>query len=152
MPLSNGLLNGMLLTPEGAEHGGLRWSWTDYRGVATRACFDTLAECGMRKDEVSKKTAATARGAGHLTFASVVWKIDSLEVRDPTPAQLGSLSEARGDGVWLRHGVAKNDFFGTFFAATPSFLPYRAGGTRCAARSLRALELLAQVPGAARKT
>jgi hypothetical protein len=57
----------------------------------------------------------------------------------------------RGDGVWLRHGVAKNDFFGTFFAATPSFLPYRASGTRCAARALRALELLAQVHGAARK-
>ena len=151
LPLDNGLINGMLMTPEDAEYGGLRWSWVSYRGVATRACFETQFECGMRKDEVSKLTATTARGAGHLSFASLVWKIDSQEVTDPTPALLNSLSEVRGDGVWLRHGVAKNDFFGTFFAATPSFLPYRASGTRCAARALRALELLAQVNGAARK-
>jgi len=36
------------------------------------------------------------------------------------------LSEADGDGVYLKHGTAKNDFFGIFFAPTPSFHPFIA--------------------------
>ena len=37
----------------------------------------------------------------------------------------GTLRE--GDGVLLKHGIAKNDPFGAYFAATPSFLAWREG-------------------------
>ena len=44
-----------------------------------------------------------------------------------------------GDGILLKHGVSKNDPVGRWFAATPTFLPWRAGVGRCACRSLVAL-------------
>ena len=40
--------------------------------------------------------------------------------------------------------------FGTYFAATPSFLAYREGDARCACRALVRLELAAAVTGATR--
>ena len=52
----------------------------------------------------------------------------------------------RGDGVYRKYGKAKNDFFGAFFAATPSFLPFVASSTRNACRALRELERAAAVP------
>jgi len=57
-----------------------------------------------------------------------------------------------GDGVLLKHGISKNDPFGAYFAATPSFLAYREGGDRCACRALAELELAAKVSPEARKT
>lgn len=47
--------------------------------------------------------------------------------------------------------IAKNDPFGAWFAATPSFLPWRATG-RCACRLLAALERAAAVPAERRKS
>jgi hypothetical protein len=101
---------------------------------------------------MAKKSAATPFQRGRLTFASLVWKIDGVEVACPTPAQLNSLDETRGDGVYLKHGVAKNDFFGHFFAATPSFLPFFLHAPRNAARALAALEIAAAVSPAERDT
>ena len=49
----------------------------------------------------------------------------------------------------LKHGISKNDPFGTYFAATPSFLAFREG-PRCACKALAALELAAGVDAAAR--
>ena len=79
-------------------------------------------------------------------FASLVWLIAAMELPSPTAAQLNSMQQARGDGVYLKHGKAKNDFFGAFFAATPSFLPFSATAVRNACRALRTLELRAAVP------
>ena len=50
----------------------------------------------------------------------------------------------------LKHGISKNDPFGTCFAATPSFLAYREGSQRCACRALARLELAAAVEPAMR--
>ena len=47
-----------------------------------------------------------------------------------------------GDGVYYAHDTAKNDPVGAYFAATPTFLPWRATG-RCACRALAELELSA---------
>ena len=55
-----------------------------------------------------------------------------------------------GDGVWLLHGVAKNDPFGSYFGATPSFLAYRPDAERCACRELAMLEITAAVQPADR--
>ena len=47
--------------------------------------------------------------------------------------------------MYLKHGSAKNDFFGAFFAATPSFLPYYPEAPRNACSALMALERAAAV-------
>merc|ERR1711965_908502 len=44
-------------------------------------------------------------------------------------------------------GRAKNDFFGIFFAPTPSFLPFFEFAPRNAARALRDLEMAAHAAG-----
>ena len=49
----------------------------------------------------------------------------------------------------LKHGISKNGPFGSYFAATPSFLAYREG-PRCACKALAALELAAGLDAAAR--
>ena len=122
--------------------------WLDYYWRAVRACFATLAEEGSRKDEVAKETAATPFRKGRFTFDSLRWKIDGQEVICPTRAQLRSLRV--GDGVWLRHGVSKNDAFGAYFAATPSFLAFRDDTERCACRELAELEIAAALEPARR--
>jgi len=183
-PLSNAQILGMLQTPEGASRGNLTVVWAAYEWVAARALFETLAETGMRKAEVTRSAtdAEAARDfaeagldaslayeshevaqalarvlpataddlAGTLFFANLVWKIGGCEVAAPTPEQLASLGP--GDGVWLRHGTAKNDPIGEFFAATPSFLPFTSGAERCACRALAALERAAMVAPARRGT
>ena len=126
------------------------WDPSSYEGIAAVACFSTLAEEGSRKDEVAKKDASTPRCKGRFSFASLVWLIAGVEVPAPSRAQLLSMSEARGDGVYLKHGRAKNDFFGAFFAATPTFLPFFASTARNACRALRDLELAASLEPAQR--
>ena len=92
-----------------------------YYWIAIDACFQTLAEEGSRKDEVAKRSAATPCRKGRFTFASLVWFISGKEIkRAPTRAELLTLKP--GDGVLLKHGISKNDPFGTYFAVTPSFL------------------------------
>jgi len=135
--------------PDGATRGTLTVDWASYHWIAVDACFQTLGEEGSRKDEVAKKTVATPFRKGRFTFASLVWFIDGKELRRaPTRAELLTLKP--GDGVLLRHGISKNDPFGSYFAATPSFLAYREGNARCACRALVRLELAACVEGAAR--
>ena len=98
---------------------------------------------------MAKKSANTPRRKGRFTFASLVWVLDGKELRrGPTRAELLTLKP--GDGVLLKHGISKNDPFGSYFAATPSFLAYREGDARCACRALARLELAAAVEGAAR--
>ena len=88
-----------------------------------------LAEDGMRKDEVTGD-----KGRVGIRFSSLNWKIRGEYYKAPTRLQLASLTE--GDGVLLAHGVAKNDPFAAFFAAT---LAWRASG-RCACKNLAELE------------
>ena len=149
-PLDNVKIAGMLNTPEGAVFRGATWTWASYAGTAHRAWLSTLSEGGERKDEIAKKNADTPFVRGRLTFASLVWKLNGVEVAAPSMAQLDAMSEAGGDGVYLKHGRAKNDFFGAFFAATPSFHPFSVNSPRCAARALRELERAAALAPAAR--
>ena len=80
--------------------------WSGYYWLAVDACFQTLAEEGSRKDEVSKPTAATPFRRGRFTFASLVWFIDGRELRRaPTREELLTLKP--GDGVLLKHGISK---------------------------------------------
>merc|ERR1712153_146038 len=89
------------------------------------------------------------RCAPRHRLARLARHIDGKELRRaPTRAELLTLKV--GDGVLLRHGISKNDPFGSYFAATPSFLAYRDGNARCACRALVRLELAANISGAAR--
>ena len=158
LPFTDRILASIFRAPEGSTRGGLTLRWKDYHWVAVRACFATLKEEGGRKDEVAKKTAATPFRKGRLTFASLVWHIGGVATirrsphlhAPPSREQLRTLRE--GDGVLLKHGIAKNDPFGAYFAATPSFLAWREGDESCACRALAELELAAQVPLERRKT
>ena len=144
-PLTNAMINAMLNTPNGASLHGIALDWHSYAGAATAAWVSTLAEDGDRKDEIAKRTKDTPFELGRLSFASLVFKIAACggEVAFPTLAQLHLMDEAAGDGVFLKHGRAKNDFFGVFFASTPSFLPFLGHSPRNAARSLRRLYAMA---------
>ena len=102
--------------------------WDAHHWIAICACFSLAAEGGDRNKELRD----TKRDA-------LIWKISGKEVPNPTRAQLLTLQE--GDGVWRKHRVLKNDAFGSYFAATPTFLAYRADGERCACRALASLEL-----------
>ena len=64
---------------------------------------------------------------------------------NPTDAQFDLMQP--GDGCYFKHGRAKNDFCGTFFAPTPSFLPFFAHSPRNACRALRLLEKAARAAG-----
>ena len=151
LPFTDAILRDIFRTPEGSRRGALTVRWSDYHWIAVRACFATLAEEGSRKDEVAKKTADTPFKKGRFTFASLVWKIGGDELRrPPTREELRTLQE--GDGVLLKHGIAKNDPFGAYFAATPSFLAYRPGDEHCACRALAEMELAAQIPPEQRAT
>ena len=71
----------MFRCPDGASRGALTVDWSSYYWLAVDACFQTLAEEGSRKDEVSKPTAAAPFRRGRFTFASLVWFIDGRELR-----------------------------------------------------------------------
>ena len=66
-----------------------------------------------------------------------------------TPQLFACLRE--GDGVYYAHGTSKNDPVGQYFAATPTFLPWRVlSAGRCACRALAELEMMAKVPAGRR--
>ena len=117
LPLTNEIITGMLETPEGAQRGSLRLNRSEYFWISMLALFSVLAESGERKDEVTGD-----RGKAGISFASLTWKVGGKQYKVVTPALLRSMQE--GDGVYLAHAVAKNDPFGSWFAATPTFLPF----------------------------
>ena len=147
--LNNALINGMLHTPHGATLGGISIDHGSYAWAATQAWVATLAETGIRKDEAARKARDTTFQRGRLTFASLVWRIAVCggEVVHPTDAQLDMMDPAAGDGVYFKHGRAKNDFYGILFAPTPSFLPFFSHSPRNACRALRLLEKMARAAG-----
>ena len=151
LPFTDEIVREMFNVVDGTKYGGLEVEWSSYFWIAIDACFKTLLEEGSRKDEVAKKSADTPFRKGRFTFASLVWYIDGKELKRP-PTREELLTLRVGDGVLLNHGISKNDPFGTYFAATPSFLAYREGGQRCACRALARLELAAAVPPAMRST
>ena len=130
---------------EGATRAGtsLTVRWDEPFWVAARATLETLAETGMRKADVSKPTAGTPFKRGRLTFASLRWQLGGVRTATPTRAQLEAAGSHPGDGCWLVFGALKNDAYGERFGSKPSWLPYSATLSRCACRSLVALELLA---------
>ena len=141
------LIDAMLAAPAanaGATRGTLPpLAATSYFWIAAIALFAVCAETGARKAEVSG-----AHGKNGFTFRSLTYKIGGkLYPYFPGAELIATMSD--GDGVLLAHSVAKNDPYGAFFAATPSFLPWRVAG-RCACRLLIALEQAAGVPAALR--
>ena len=104
------------------------------------AVFAVLAESGERKDEVPR-----------FTFADLTWKIGGRLCKVLTPQLYASLRD--GDGVYYAHGTSKNDPVGQYFAATPTFLPWRAlSAGRCACRALAELEMMAAVTAGRRSS
>ena len=128
LPLTNRIAEGMLGVYEGATRAGLTVARTAYYWISMLCLFTVLLETGMRKDEVTGD-----KGRNGLTFASCSWKVGGAVYAVLTWALFRSMKP--GDGVYLAHGVAKNDPLGIYFAATPSFLAWRAAG-RCACRAL----------------
>jgi hypothetical protein len=128
LPLTNHMADGILCVYEGATRAGLTVARTAYYWVAMLCLFAVLLETGMRKDEVTGD-----KGRNGLSFTSCSWKIGGTVYPVLTCVLFRSMKP--GDGVYLAHGVAKNDPLGIYFAATPSFLAWRAAG-RCACRAL----------------
>ena len=150
LPFTSEMVAAMLLTLDGTTRGELTVNRDEYFWKAMLACFATLAEEGSRKDEVAKESAKAPFRKGRFTFDSLRFKLGGKTVRNPSRAAL--LCMQPGDGVLLLHGISKNDPFGSFFAATPSFLAYRGGGERCACTALVEMWLAADVPEAERAT
>lgn len=145
LPLTNSLINGMLGVYEGARRGALVVARESYYWQAMLCLFVVASETAIRKAEGTGN-----QGRNGLTFASLTYKVRGTLYKIITRALLAVMGV--GDGVYLAHGVAKNDPLGSFFAATPSYLPWRAVG-RCACRELAALDLAAAVaPGAREAT
>ena len=138
LPLTNDLINAMLSVHDGAARDGLMVDRLSYYWIAMLAVFTVLAESGERKDEVPR-----------FTFSDLTWKVGGAQYKVLTPVLRARLRV--GDGVYYAHGVAKNDPVGAYFAATPTFLPWRATG-RCACRALADLEAAADVPAARRES
>ena len=110
LPLTNEIINAMLAVYDGARRGSLVVERGSYYWTALFAAFAVLAESGERKDEVPR-----------FVFADLTWKVGGVLYKSLT---LELFSRLRwGDGVYYAHGTAKNDPFGAFFAATPTFLP-----------------------------
>ena len=150
LPLTNAIINAMIhATPDGATRHGATCRRGSYAWAAATCMWAVMAEGGERKAEVAKQNAQTPFQKGRLTFASVVWRVGTKEFADPEPHDLAML-DVLGGGFYLKHGVAKNDFFGIFFAPTPNFHAYSATSVRNAARAMRDLERLANVRGASR--
>ena len=147
LPLTNIIIAGMLATPCGVVYHGLVCDWSTYFWVATLAWVSVLAEEGSRKEAIAKESSSTPFERGRLTFASLTWLVDGVKY-----ASLAGLVliHGRGDGVYLSYGRMKNDPFGVFFSATPSFLPFDAHSLRNACRALAALERAAAVDPARR--
>ena len=135
-PLTNAIIQGMHSTPNGASYHGLIVDWSSYEWIAHKAWSSVCAEGGERKDDIARPSAAHEFTPDRLSFASLVFNIGGVHYPRPTLADLDRFGLCRGDGVYLKHGRSKNDFFGKHFAATPSFHPWVAGTTRCAARAL----------------
>ena len=141
-PLTNAMIVGMLATPTGVLYKGLRCDWAQYYWVATAAWVSVLAEEGSRKEAIAKLSADTPFEKGRLTFASLTWSVNGEKL-----PELGNrMLLHHVDGVWLTYGKAKNDPFGIFFSATPSYLPFDAHSPRNACRALAALERAAAIP------
>ena len=124
------------MTRQYVMFAGLTYARDSPHWQSAQDAFATLAECGARKDEVKR-----------FTFADLTYKIGGVQYKTTTREQRRQMR--KGDGVFLAHGVSKNDPFAAFFAATPTFLPWRPSG-RCACRRLLALEDRADVPPALR--
>ena len=138
LPLTNEIINAMLAVYDGAQRGDLVVDRSSYYWVAMFAVFAVLAESGERKDEVPR-----------FTFNDLTWKVSGALHKVLTPALYARLRA--GDGVYYAHGTSKNDPVGQYFAATPTFLPWRAlSAGRCACRALAELEMEAKVPAGQR--
>ena len=136
LPLTNRIIADMHNTPDGSSHKGLVCNWNTYEWIAHKAWTSVCAEGGERKDEIAKVNQSADSTPDRFKFDSLVFKIGGKKIRRPTLAQLDLLGTYVGDGVYLTHGSAKNDFFGKHFAATPSFHPCVQGQHRCAAFAL----------------
>ena len=144
LPLTNSIINGMVSMYDGARRGALVVALGTYYWISMLCLFTVLSETGMRDDEVTGP-----KGRNGLTFASLTWKVKGLLYKILTAALRATMGV--GDGVYLAHGIAKNDPVGRFFAATPSFLPWRAAG-RCSCRALADLEVAAAIAPSARES
>ena len=142
LPLTNVIINGMVGVYDGARRGALVVARGSYYWISMLCLFTVLSETGMRDDEVTGP-----KGRNGLTFSSLTWKVKGVLYKILTAALRATMGV--GDGVYLAHGLAKNDPVGRFFAATPSFLPWRAGG-RCSCRALADLEVAADITPSAR--
>jgi hypothetical protein len=131
LPLTNSIIAGMLATPEGSQRGTQPpVSRASYYWTAMFACFECAAETGGRAFEF-----IGPKGSNGFTFDSLTFKIGGVLLKEPTDEQCASMGA--GDGILYAHRVAKNDVFGAWFAATPSWLPWRpVGAGRSACRAL----------------
>ena len=118
--------------------------------VSARALWATLAQTGFRKAEVSL-SAGEEFGPHCLTRHSLRWRINGVDVADPTGEQLRNLRE--GDLAILIPPRSKCDQYGLEWGQSPIFLRFHHSTTApfSAARQLRDLELAFPKSGRAQR-
>jgi hypothetical protein len=146
-PLTAELILRMLSTPNGTTEGDFVVDWNDYFWISVRATFESMAELGVRKADVSNTTMRVRATEGRHTSGTLRWRIGGADTAAPTVAQLRAATD--GDGVWFVFAALKNDPFGEHFGSKPAWLPYSVDAPRNACRSLVALELAAARAGLA---
>ena len=144
MPLTNAMIHAMLSAPDDTSGRGFTIDRSVYLWVSVDATFETLAETGMRKADVSKPLASTAHRKGRLTFKSVTYEIDGTPYAFLTVAQM--LAQRVGYAMFLVYGSLKNDPFGEFYGSKPAKMLWRPAPQRSACRAVITMELLAGVP------
>jgi hypothetical protein len=117
--------------------GDLVVNWSDYFWVSVRATFESMAELGVCKADVSNTTMSARATEGRHTFGALRWHLGDVDTAAPTVAQLRAATN--GDGVWFVFAAHKNDPFGEHFGSKPAWLPYSTSAPRNACRSLVAL-------------
>jgi hypothetical protein len=153
LPLTNDMIDAMFALPSGTKRGRLVLDWSTYFWKSAKACFSSKSATGSRKDEDAKERASDPYEKGRMSFGSLIWRFRGVEYDGEYGADFHNLLRGiqLGDGVYMAHGVAKNDPFAYWFGNTPSWLEYHPSG-RCPCRDLVALELAAAVPREQRRS
>jgi hypothetical protein len=147
-PFSNSDLVTVLRLPSGTQLGKYRLDWSDFLFVSFKALLCTGLSAAFRKAELCTQDGKSYE-RGHLSRASVAWRIGGKEINQVSHAQLRKLR--RGDLVAIRPPLCKNDPFGQCFSDKAIWLPFDNTETN-AAKALAELFLRLPENDTARQT
>jgi len=120
-PFSSSDLMTVLRLPSGTQLGKHKLDWSVFLFVSFKALLCTGLSAAFRKAELCTQDGKSYE-RGHLSRASVAWRIGGIEISQASHAQLRKLR--RGDLVAIRPPLCKNDPFGQWFSDKAIWLPF----------------------------